>query len=736
MSEVPDVEISVVQGGKPVLNSGILRTHVVIGYASAGTFAAKEVDSSTLVSNFVSGDAVKACARAVDRVSAKAIFVRRNYTAVAATKTTTSTIAGTAIATVSGTPTEAYEYVLTITQGDTVVSSSIDYSLSLDNGETETTGTIASTGILSLGGGLTLTLDPPTNALVALANDIRAQCLIHFPKIAGSVHGAADTASDDGFAAVATTNATALTLANTLRTGILAHFALGAATHTAADTTNGTGIPAAATTLQQARLLLIALKSALNAHEQDLAYHGLADTALVTEASPSSGTLATNDEVLVSTTDPSPAILSLAISGSGSATVTASGTPLETIRGRVEFLTAGTIGTEDDGIITYRVSLDGGATWQSTATLGVATSIALVDKRVDETTTPTGVTLNLVATETVDVDTVITFRTTAPRVAIADVLLAIDAAAASSFKQRGWKFYHIVGDYSASEMAQVQTKLNTLQASKQWNYAMMQFRDKRPYETEDAWKTDIVAQRAAVNLNRVASYAGYARTVTCPLTNRLDRRPAAWLDAVRRLCVEINVESGRKKDGPLGSEVNGKVGGEGSSGDVTLYEDGERLEYDADVDSTLPDARISTLRTFTNEGSGVYFTGSMLATGPASKFKRTRDRDLNDEASRALSSDGIRQLLDNVRRNPGDYPNESVQPGDPGTILEADALTIESEAKTAVSQRIGSKANLLRITVSRTDNLTGTVPRIITETLEIEGQPVIEGVSATQIFNG
>jgi hypothetical protein len=68
--------------------------------------------------------------------------------------------------------------------------------------------------------------------------------------------------------------------------------------------------------------------------------------------------------------------------------------------------------------------------------------------------------------------------------------------------------------------------------------------------------------------------------------------------------------------------------------------------------------------------------------------------------------------------------------------LEADALTIESEAKTAVSQRIGSKANLLRITVSRTDNLTGTVPRIITETLEIEGQPVIEGVSATQIFNG
>ena len=846
MSEVPDVDITVVQGGKPVLNSGILRTHVVIGYASAGTLSAKEVNSATLVSNFVSGDAVKSTARAIDRASAKAIFVRRNYTAVAATKTTTLTIAGTAVATVSGTPTEAYEYILTVTNGDTVVGG-IDYSLSLDNGETETTGTIASTGILSLGGGLTLTLDPPANALVALTTELRADILAHFAN--GTAHNSADaTAAAIITLAAPTTNALCIPVLNQIRLALISH--LG--NDTAHDSFDVTNLPtlSASSTQQEARLLAIQLKTKYEAHRvatfaadpaalliatatvaapvtvlaaglisggltqlanypsqitfttaggtpadapatvdivgtdetgaaqtetglvlaqtastvtsanswrtiTSIAYaaadgtgatvsigisdsaHNSADaTNTITEADPSSGTLVTNDEILVSTTDPSPAILSLTKSGGGTATVTATGTPLETIRGRVEFLTAGTIGTEDDGIITYRVSLDGGATWQSTATLGVATSIALVDKRVDETTTPTGVTLNLVATETVDVDTVITFRTTAPRVAIADVLLAIDAAAASSFKQRGWKFYHIVGEYSASEMDQVQTKLNTLQASKQWNYAMMQFRDKRPYESEDNWITEIVDDRAAVNLNRVASYAGYARTVTCPLTNRLDRRPAAWLDAVRRLCVEINVESGRKKDGPLGSEVNGKVGGETSSGDVTLYADSERLEYDADVDSTLPDARISTLRTFTNEGSGVYFTGSMLATGPASKFKRTRDRELNDEASRALSSDGIRQLLDNIRRNPGDYPNDSVQPGDPGTILEADALTIESEAKTAVQQRIGSKANLLRITVSRTDNLTGTVPRIITETLEIEGQPVIEGVSATQIFNG
>jgi hypothetical protein len=850
VSEVPDVEISVIQGGKPVLNSGILRTHVVIGYASAGTLAAKEVTTGTLVSTFVSGDAVKACARAIDRASAKAIFVRRTHTAVAATKTTLTSVVGTALPTVSGTPAEAYEVIFTITDPGTIAGANAEYTLSLDNGTTETIGTVPATGIVVLGdSGMTLTFNPPANALVAAATEIRADLLAHFANAVA--HNSADATAAAIITLPAPTNNTeSIAVLNQCRLAVNSHLANFVA-HDSQDLVNDI-VLGAAVTEQDGVALATELKTKINAHLQatypaaaasllaltassvapqiytdgDLIAGGvtqvndypsyitfttdaagtpsdapatatiagtnfdteLADTDVVnisqiagtatatkrfivdgdfsitysagdgtgaqisigtsaaahnsadvtnnvTTANPLSGTLVAEDEVLVSSTDPSPAILSLTVSGSGTLDPTTSGTPYETIRGRIEFLTAGTIGTEDDGLITYRVSLDGGNTWQSTASLGVDESIVLVDKRVDETTTPTGVTINLTATETVDVDTVITFRTTAPHVAIADVLAAISVAAASSYKQRGWRFYHIVGNYTASEMAQVQTLLNSLQASKQWNYAMMQFRDSREHEIELDWITNVVADRETVNLNRVASYAGYALNFTCPLTNRLDRRPAAWLDAARRLCVDINVESGRKKDGPLGSEVLGKVGGEGSSGDVTLYEDGERIEYDADVDSTLPDARISTLRTFTNEGAGVYFTGSMLATGPASKFKRTRDRDLNDEASRALSTEGIRQLLDNIRRNPGDYPADA-QPGDPGTILEADALTIESEAKSAVEARIGSKANLLRITVSRTDNLTGTVPRIITETLEIEGQPVIEGVSATQIFNG
>lgn len=609
MSEVPDVVVSVTQGGRPVLNSGLLRTHVVIGAASSGALTTKEVNLDTLLSNYTSGDAVKAAARAIDRVSANCLFVRRTHTAVASTKTIDeSGVTGTSNLTLTGTATEAFDITFTVTSGGTIGTSNANYSLTI-NGVT-TTGTI-------------------------------------------------------------TSPAATLTLTGT---GMTLNFSIG--------------------------------------------------------------TLVTADVAYIHSTDPSPSVLSLLKSGGGTLTVTSSGTPLETVRGRVEFLNAGTVGVDGGQ---YRVSLDNGETWQPTASLGEDDFIIVQDHRrdYDGTYTTTGVTLDLTATETFTATTVITFRTTGPKVAIADVITAIGVAAASSFKTRGWRLFHIVGEYTRAEMAQIQTTLDSLQSSKIWNYAVMQFRDKRPSETEANWLAELVAERALLDTNRVDPCAGYARSFTCPITGRLDRRPAAWLDVVRRLCVGVNIESGRYKDGPLGSEVNGKVGGEGSSGDVTLYEDGERVEYDADADATLANARITVLRTFKNGGLGTYVNGSRMGTGSASKFTRTRDRELMDEGARALASEGFRQLLDNVRRNPGDYPTDPAQPGDPGTILEADALDIELNARSAIKSRIGSKANSITMRVGRTDDLTGNNgPRIITEVCEVEGQPVIEQLDINLIFNG
>lgn len=615
MSEVPNASINVRSGGSAIINAGPRRSHVVIGYASAGSLTSMtQVDLDSLVSTYVSGDAVKECGRAVDKVRAQAFFLRRNYTPVASTKALNDDgITGTSVVTVTGTATEAREWIFTVTSGGTIGTSDVDYTLSTDGGATEVSGTIVSPATsLSIGFGLTL-------------------------------------------------NFTA-------------------------------------------------------------------------------GTLVLNDVALVSSTDPSPAICSLLKSGGGTLTVTASGTPLETVYGRVEFLTAGAIGT--DGIM-YRLSLDNGRTWQPVASLGVDTSIVVTDRRLDGTTTPTGVTLTLVATETVAVDTVVTFRTTAPHVAIADVLSGIDIAVNSAYKQRGWRFVSIVGDYTAAEMAQIQTKLNSLQAAKkQWFYAMMSFRDKRPYETFAAWQTAVALDRAALEADRVAPCAGYGRGFTCPITGRLDRRPAQLADVTRRLCINENIESGQKLDGPIGSELGGNVGGETASGDVTLYEFGEQVEYDADVNSTLADARITVLRTFTQGGLGTFINGSRLGTGPSSKFTRTRDRELNDLASRAEYSQATRALLSTIRRNPGPYPTDiPAQPGDPGTPLEADAINFENGMRKAVFGAIGPLANSISVVFDRTVNLTGVLgnvaaPREIKWTVTIEGVPVVEQSAVNQVFEG
>ena len=69
--------------------------------------------------------------------------------------------------------------------------------------------------------------------------------------------------------------------------------------------------------------------------------------------------------------------------------------------------------------------------------------------------------------------------------------------------------------------------------------------------------------------------------------------------------------------------------------------------------------------------------------------------------------------------------------------MEADALDIELNARSAIKSRIGSKANSITMRVGRTDDLTGNNgPRIITEVCEVEGQPVIEQLDIDLIFNG
>lgn len=313
LTPLPGLAVKKNKVAAPGAPAGV-RPLMIIGYASQGAEATPGPYTSltTLQTDLVGGSLVEAGAFALSPYGGVGTVhcVNTGSAVDGSYGSITSDFADPDAPTIAGSaavlPDDALEVGVVFTVGGTVGTTGIRYKFTVDNGfsyfgerELGTATSIA----LPFGAG-TYLINPPALALVALANDIRTQALAHFPKTSGSVHGAADTTSDDGIGIAAVTNANAVTLANTLRTGILAHFARGSTVHLTADVTSGVAIPASAATEQEARLLLIALGAALNTHEEDLTYHTLADTNLVTEAAPSPGVITAADAFTLQTTAP------------------------------------------------------------------------------------------------------------------------------------------------------------------------------------------------------------------------------------------------------------------------------------------------------------------------------------------------------------------------------------------------------------------------------------------------
>jgi len=146
--------------------------------------------------------------------------------------------------------------------------------------------------------GLTVTLEPPLAALLAIVNELRTDLLAHFALTAGSVHGAADSTSGAAVGSAATDHATALTLVNQLRTAYAAHRVLTAGSvHGAADSTNVVTL-AAATTSAEAVALANMIKLKYNAHRvlTSGGVHGAADSTNVTTSDDAPTGAVTGDE--------------------------------------------------------------------------------------------------------------------------------------------------------------------------------------------------------------------------------------------------------------------------------------------------------------------------------------------------------------------------------------------------------------------------------------------------------
>ena len=230
-------------------------------------------------------------------------------------------VTGTSLPTVdAGHPFGTYRAAIQISTGGDLGADDITYTWSLDETPTLSNPLKLLAGEYEIAipnSGCGFVIEPPpaqVTALITYANDIRTKALAHFTYTTSSVHGSADTTSDDGVHAAATDLPTVVLVLTTAYDALALHFARGTTVHATADvTTSLTAALAAKTavlasgTAQNAITLALLLETALEAHEALLTAHGAADTVnVVTATHPTRGTLAAGDMFFVRTTGPLP----------------------------------------------------------------------------------------------------------------------------------------------------------------------------------------------------------------------------------------------------------------------------------------------------------------------------------------------------------------------------------------------------------------------------------------------
>lgn len=343
--------------------------------------------------------------------------------------------------------------------------------------------------------------------------------------------------------------------------------------------------------------------------------------------------------------------------GTGTGTLSASGSPLDAYEVVVRITRTGARGTA-----AFVYSLDGGDDWSEEIAVPSGGNYSLPG---------TGLTLTFTngASEPSFVkDDVFRFTTTAPGYTLARLNDALNALFAQA--QLQYQFIHIVGAATPTVAAAVDARMGEAAQAHRYTWAMLEAEDLPDNDLRTAW-----ANFASV---RVGVGAGYAE-VASPITGRVQRRPITWLWAGRRAARPAQEDVGRVASGPL-------------AGVVRLYRD----EY---VSPGLDAARFTTARTYPAY-AGFFLTQGRLMAPPGSDYELDQYRSVMDLACTVAYRAGLRFVNEAIRVDPAT-----------GGIAEIDAARIEgyiggmlrAALKGRVSEEGGQPA--VRVQVDRAENI-------------------------------
>lgn len=374
--------------------------------------------------------------------------------------------------------------------------------------------------------------------------------------------------------------------------------------------------------------------------------------------------------------------------GGGTTTISAGGTePVDNFSVVIQYPVAGTIGTSG---IKYSYSIDGGNTFSRAQALGTATSFVIPN---------TGITVNHVTAMTVLTTTQVTFTTTAPALANADLTAALEALRVSRLQ---WEALYIDMDADA-------TTVSTLSA---WISALNTARGKFPTvvltcspknigtsETESAYLARVGAVFDAASCIDAVVCADVCDVTSPPRSMNMLRRTGLVV-AARGMSVDLGVDPSYRALGPL---KNG----------VFITDARSNPKYhDEELFPGLDDERFTTLL-FDEEENGVFITNANLLSPGGSDYVYWQHARVMNRACEIAHQVLKKQLSGSFRKNPKPGPNGERY------IDEGVAQHWEALANAKLQDGLKGQVDDVRVVLSRTDDVSSNQGAIINVRLEI-----------------
>ena len=367
---------------------------------------------------------------------------------------------------------------------------------------------------------------------------------------------------------------------------------------------------------------------------------------------------------------------SVSHAGTGTSTMSVSGTSNDYYDAIVQVTTAGTVGTS----FGLKYSLDAGRHYSPAIAMGTAASYA-----VPRTGLTLAFTSGTGANSAVAGDTY-SFIASEPLWQVADITGT--GKAIDSLKNGSNEFgaIHVLGKCARADVDSIDTAMTGLESAKDYVWALTSARDHTAGESDIAWMTAIESEYASFSSKRTLVAAG-AENVVSPIDGRAVRRSIAWPSMSRAMAVNPGVDLARVKDGPLPGT---SAGPNPKSTDTEIY-------HDERIISGLDAAGFVCARTIRGR-TGIFLANANIMAGATSDFTLLQYRRVMDEVCRTTRNVMLDELSNDVRL------------GDNGFILDKDALSIEGKLTQALKSAVVNTgdASSVSAAVSRTDDLSAT----------------------------